>query len=60
MIGNVLGAFGGVWERLGLFWSVLKRLNVFRTFWECIGAFGSSGRLGKLGSIIPYGMYLRT
>ena len=54
MIGNVWGAFGGVWERLRLFWNVLKRLNVFGSSWERMGAFG---RLGRLGSIIQNGMY---
>ena len=29
IIGNVLEAFGGVWERCGAFWSVLKRLGTF-------------------------------
>ena len=37
-------------ERLETLW---KRSNAFRSFWERMGAFT---RLGRLGSIIPYGM----
>ena len=41
---------GSVLERLETF---RKRLNAIRARWERIGAFG---RLGRLVSIIPYGM----
>ena len=52
--------FGSVWRRLGsgsvlerleVFW---KPLNTFCVLWERMGAFG---RLGRLVSIISYGMY---
>ena len=52
MFGNVLGALGGVWERSGAFWSVLKRfgkLDALRALWDRMGAFGRLGRLGRLG-----------
>ena len=45
-----LEAFGSVLERLEVFG---KRLKAFRAFWERMGAFG---RLGRLVSIITYGM----
>ena len=45
-----LGTFGSVWERLNAFG---KRLNAFRAFWERMRAFG---RLGRLVSMVPYGM----
>ena len=45
-----LGTFGSVLERLEVFG---KRLNAFRAVSERMGAFG---RLGKLESILPYGM----
>ena len=45
-------------DKLGTLESVLegleafrKRLNVFRALWDRMGAFG---KLGRLGSIIPY------
>ena len=54
---NVLGAFGGVWDRFGAFglsWGGLERLNAFRALRERMGAFVRLGRLGRLVSIIPY------
>ena len=45
-----LGTFGGVLERLETLWT---RFNAFRAFWERMGAFN---RLGRVGSIIPYGI----
>ena len=45
-----LRIFGSVSERLEAFG---KRLNAFRALWERLGAFGT---LGRLVSIIPYGM----
>ena len=45
-----LGTFGSVLDRLE---ACGKRLNAFRALWERMGAFG---RLGRLVSIIPYGM----
>ena len=46
-----LGTLGSAVERLETFW---KPLIAFRAFWERMGAFS---RLGRLGRIIPYGMY---
>ena len=43
-----LGTFGSVLERLESFWN---RLNAFRAFGDLMRAFG---RLGRLGTIIPY------
>ena len=45
-----LRQFGSVSKRLEAFG---KRLIVFRAFWERVGAFST---LGRLGSIIPYGI----
>ena len=45
-----LGTFGSVVERLEALW---KRLNALRGLWERMRAFST---LGRLGSIIPYGM----
>ena len=45
-----LGTFGSEVERFEALW---KRLNAFQPFWERMGAFS---RLGRLASIIPYGM----
>ena len=45
-----LGACGSVVERQKAFG---KRFNAFQTFRERVGAFS---RLGRLGTIIPYGM----
>ena len=42
--------FGGVLELLEAFG---KRFNAFRPCWELMGAFS---RLGRLGSMTPYGM----
>ena len=45
-----LGKCGSVMKRLEALW---KRLNAFQAFWKRMGAFS---RLGRLASIIPYGM----